>query len=75
MGELVNINLNDLNFNDQTLLINGKVRKERLLYISSSDVIDALKTWINSRDSLAPKGDALFINKYGITSIRCMTCF
>ncbi|WP_459478006.1 tyrosine-type recombinase/integrase [Clostridium saccharoperbutylacetonicum] len=65
IGELVNINLNDLNFNDQTLLINGKGRKERLLYISSTDVIDTLKTWINSRDSLDPKGDALFINKYG----------
>lgn len=65
IGELVNINLNDLSLTDQTLLINGKGRKERLLFISSSDVIDTLKTWISSRDSLNPKCDALFINKYG----------
>lgn len=65
IGELVNIDLNDINFIDQTLLIKGKGRKERLLYISSPDVIDILKNWINLRSNLNPKCDALFINKYG----------
>ncbi len=65
IGELVNINLNDINLIDQTLLIKGKGRKERLLYISSTDVINVLKDWLNLRNNLNPKCDALFINKYG----------
>lgn len=44
IGELVKIELKDINIEEQTLLIHGKGRKDRLLYISSIDVIDTLKT-------------------------------
>lgn len=65
IGELVNINLSDINFEEQTLLIKGKGRKERLLYISSIDVIGIIENWLKLRNSLNPKCDSLFINKYG----------
>ncbi|MDP4147385.1 MAG: tyrosine-type recombinase/integrase [Bacillota bacterium] len=65
IGELVNIELKDLDIEEQTLLIHGKGRKDRLLYISSEDVIEILKTWLFHRESLNPNCEALFINKYG----------
>jgi len=65
IGELVKIELKDINIEEQTLLIHGKGRKDRLLYISSIDVIETLKTWIIARDTLKPNCEILFINKYG----------
>jgi integrase/recombinase XerD len=65
IGELVNITLNDLDFAQQTLLIFGKGRKERVLYLSSLEVIDVLKEWLAIRELFRPKCDSLFLNKYG----------
>lgn len=65
IGELVKIELKDINIEEQTLLIHGKGRKDRLLYISSTDVIEILKTWLIARDNLKPNCENLFINKYG----------
>ncbi|WP_026883459.1 tyrosine-type recombinase/integrase [Clostridium akagii] len=64
IGELVKIELKDINIGEQTLLIHGKGRKDRLLYISSNDVIEILKTWLIARYNLKPHCEALFINKY-----------
>lgn len=65
IGELSNIMVNDIDFMEQTVLINGKGRKERLLYISSSEVMDILKLWLDTRINFEPKTHHLFINKYG----------
>ena len=65
IGELVNIDLTDLNLIEQTILIRGKGRKERLLYVSSDEVLDSIKVWLETRDKFNPKANALFLNKYG----------
>ncbi len=65
IGELSNILLQDIDFYEQTILIHGKGKKERLLYISSTEVIDILKLWISNRYYFYPKTSNLFINKYG----------
>lgn len=65
IGELVSIRLLDLNVQDKTILIHGKGRKDRVLYISSDDVIDALLSWLEYRSQLNPSCDEVFINKYG----------
>lgn len=65
IGELVSINLEDLDINEQTILIKGKGRKERILFISSNDVIKRLKNWISIRYIFKPSCNSLFINKYG----------
>ncbi len=65
IGELVNINTEDINLEEQTVLINGKGRKERFLYISSIEVIDKVHKWLSVRNSFQPSSNALFVNKYG----------
>ncbi len=65
IGELVQINLEDINLNEQTVLIHGKGRKERILYISSFEVIQRINDWLNVRGLFCPKCTSLFINKYG----------
>lgn len=65
IGELVGIQLEDLNLQEQTLLIYGKGRKERLLYIASHEVIHKLERWLSLRSQLEPNAKAFFINKYG----------
>lgn len=65
IGELVDIKLQDIDIETHTLLIHGKGRKQRLLYISSQQVISKIALWIATRDSLNPKCDYIFINKYG----------
>ncbi len=65
IGELSDILLTDINLNERTIIIHGKGKKERLLYISSYEVIDIIELWIMNRNYLNPKTDNLFINKYG----------
>ncbi len=65
IGELSNIMLNDIDLVEQTVLINGKGKKERILYISSTEVIEILKLWLSTRENLSPKTQHFFINKYG----------
>ncbi len=65
IGELSNIDVSDVNQFDQTILIKGKGKKERLLYISNTTVLSRLKDWINLRSDMNPNCQALFLNKYG----------
>lgn len=67
IGELVNISLQDINLVDQTILVHGKGRKDRLLYISSDEVISSLYQWLEYRINFKPSSGCseLFINKYG----------
>lgn len=65
IGEISALDLTDYNIEDKTLLIHGKGRKERLLYISSPDVIHKLNTWLDVRTELHPVNDAVFLNRYG----------
>lgn len=65
IGELVAINVEHIDLKEQTILIFGKGRKERLLYISSQDVVNKIKAWLHVRDAFNPKTNGLFVNKYG----------
>lgn len=67
IGEIANLNLQDYNQSSNTLLIKGKGQKERLLYISATDVIEEIQHWLSLRPLLHPHCDSLFINKYGNT--------
>ncbi len=66
IGELSNIMIYDIDFIEQTILINGKGKKERVLYISSQEVIEIIKLWLSIRSSFFPKSQHLFLNKYGL---------
>ena len=65
IGELSALNLEHFDQAEKTLLIKGKGNKERLLYISSDEVLEKLYRWIQSRPFLNPTSAALFINRYG----------
>ncbi len=65
ISELSEIGLYDINFSDRTVLIHGKGKKERMLYLSSTSVIDAIKKWLKVRNTFKPSCNNLFVNKYG----------
>ncbi|HEY2491643.1 MAG TPA: tyrosine-type recombinase/integrase [Paenibacillus sp.] len=65
IGELAQIHLQDIDLKNKVVVIFGKGRKERLLYLSSTEVVNKLNNWIEVRELFDPKIDTLFLNKYG----------
>lgn len=65
IGEACGILLSDIIDSERTILIHGKGRKQRLIYISCGDTWKHLKQWIKIRSHLALKNSYLFVNKYG----------
>lgn len=63
IGEAATITLDDIISNERTLLIHGKGRKQRLIYISSSITWDRLKNLIKECKKSAC--NYLFVNRYG----------
>ncbi len=64
IGEIAKLRLNDINFSDHTILINGKGSKQRILYVSSPDTWNAIKEWYKHRKTIKTNNNLLFINKY-----------
>lgn len=69
IGEACKITLNDINLVDKVILIHGKGRKERVIYISSLDTYRNIKKWLKIRKRNISYTDHLFINRYG----KCLT--
>lgn len=65
IGELSSIDISDVNIIEQTVLIKGKGKKERLLFISNQKVLNRLIDWIDIRHQISTDSQALFLNKYG----------
>lgn len=63
--EASNISLEDIIFSEQTILIHGKGRKQRLIYISCNDTWNNLLAWIKFRNKRKNNTDKLFINRLG----------
>jgi integrase/recombinase XerD len=62
VGELCNLPLEALDLEQGCIRILGKGKKERMVYISSPEVLEAIKEYIELRNALSPSSDALFIN-------------
>ncbi len=65
IGELSSMLLRDIDLQQRTILIHGKGRKERIVYISSNETINNLKKWLNLRLNLNYVTNYAFINRYG----------
>lgn len=65
ISEISNLNTSDISIKEKKVLIKGKRKKERLLFISSNSVLDCVLDWISIRKDFKPRCDALFLNKYG----------
>lgn len=65
IGELVGLNIEDINLQEKTILIFGKGRKERIVYISSDEVLEVIKNYFSFRENIESQSKAVFLNKYG----------
>ena len=63
IGEAAAITLNDIIISEHTILIHGKGRKQRLIYISSPITWNRLKSLIKERKNSICSN--LFVNRYG----------
>lgn len=64
IGEAAVIKLSDIVIHEHTVLIHGKGRKQRLLYISSQETWNNLKDWLKIRKDIGITSDFLFVNRY-----------
>ena len=65
IGEASSISLNDIIVSERTILIHGKGRKQRLIYISCPQTWVNLMQWLKVRKNYAIHTDKLFVNRYG----------
>lgn len=64
ISEVVAIKHEDISLQDRTILIHGKGRKQRLLYISSKETFFNIKSWLNYKKAAGINCNQLFVNKY-----------
>lgn len=62
ISELTNLRVEDINLDSQVVLINGKNAKQRILYLSSPDVIELLKKHL--RQNKKESKDFIFTNRF-----------
>lgn len=65
IAEASNISLDDIIISERTILIHGKGRKQRLIYISCSETWTNLMQWIKLRKSCIANTNKIFVNRYG----------
>lgn len=65
VAEASSISIQDIAMTERVILIHGKGRKQRLIYISCPQTWDNLMQWIKVRKACNPVTDKLFLNRYG----------
>lgn len=65
VAEASAISINDIAMTERVILIHGKGRKQRLIYISCPQTWDNILKWIKQRKASKPLSDKLFLNRYG----------
>lgn len=63
--EASNISLSDIITSEHTILIHGKGRKQRLIYVSCQETWSNITQWIKLRERINIHTDKLFVNRYG----------
>lgn len=65
IAEASNISLDDIIKSERTILIHGKGRKQRLIYISCNETWNNLAYWLKLRSTKPVQTDKIFVNRYG----------
>ena len=65
IAEASNISTPDIILSERTILIHGKGRKQRLIYISCPQTWANLMQWLKIRQQLVADTDMVFVNRYG----------
>jgi integrase/recombinase XerD len=63
VSELCSINIEDINFEECSVLIMGKGARERIIQVINTDVMNALKRYKEKFNSNTNKSSALFVNR------------
>lgn len=64
IGEAASLQFNDIDLKTRLVLIHGKGRKERILYLSCPETINNLKNWLQLRRSIKNENNYVFVNRY-----------
>lgn len=64
IGEAAALSVDDIIFPEHTILIHGKGRKQRLIYISCQDTWNHLKDWLKLRKALGVTCPYVFVNRH-----------
>jgi len=65
IDELTKLDLEDIDRRNGSVLVHGKGRKERLLYLSSSEVLHLLNEYVRLRALITTELRPLFVNRHG----------
>ena len=65
IAEVSAISIDDLIMSEHVILIHGKGRKQRLIYISCPQTWTNLMEWLKIRKKKTTKTNKIFVNKYG----------
>lgn len=65
IDELTSLDVDDVDVHGGSVVVHGKGRKERLLYLSSSEVRELISRYLPLRNAIALTRDALFLNRLG----------
>ena len=65
IAEASNISLGDIIHSERTILIHGKGRKQRLIYISCNETWSNLTKWLKIRKTKPTNTDKVFVNRFG----------
>lgn len=65
IAEASNISLYNIIPSERTILIHGKGRKQRLIYISCQQTWNHLKQWLKYRGMRETNTDKVFVNRFG----------
>ncbi len=65
IAEAANISINDIINSERIILIHGKGRKQRLIYISCPETWNNITAWLKIRKTRPTNTDMLFVNRYG----------
>lgn len=65
IAEASNISLNDIISSEHVILIHGKGRKQRMIYISCQQTWTNLTKWLKIRNTRPTQSDMVFVNRFG----------
>ena len=65
IAEASEIALSDIVFSERLILIHGKGKRQRLIYISCKQTWNNLMNWLKVRKKMSTNTDKLFVNRYG----------
>lgn len=65
IDELTHLNLDDINLSDSSVVVHGKGRKDRLLYLSSPEVRSLVQRYVTLRSEVAVDSQSFLLNRLG----------